>query len=187
MTNMERVQRHTTRIVARIRGISCEGRLQALELFPVSYTRPVGDLICLWKILRDDLEPELRAVSTTKLQPNPRPRAHSAEAGVDGSSFGLPSFSKGDYCGIHSRQKKPRCRMMSDSINASMSTWGDGGNLQTAERVVIGTVDEEAHTGRGPLPFVHEDQVNVHRTDNQASRFLLQCAHKVCTHHCELP
>ncbi|VDP91664.1 unnamed protein product [Echinostoma caproni] len=62
MANLDRVQRYATRLVAGLDGISYEGRLQALELYPVSYRRLRGDLIYLWKVLRGDLGPELRAL-----------------------------------------------------------------------------------------------------------------------------
>ncbi|VDP92389.1 unnamed protein product [Echinostoma caproni] len=62
MANLERVQRYATRLIARLHGIRYEGRLQALELYPVDYRRLRGDLIYLWKILSGDLGPELRAM-----------------------------------------------------------------------------------------------------------------------------
>uniref|UniRef100_A0A183A3K6 EH domain-containing protein n=1 Tax=Echinostoma caproni TaxID=27848 RepID=A0A183A3K6_9TREM len=54
-------------------------------------------LVYLWKILRGDLGPELRAVSTARLQPDARPQAHLPEASVNGASSGLSPFPEGDF------------------------------------------------------------------------------------------
>ncbi|VDP72959.1 unnamed protein product [Echinostoma caproni] len=45
---------------AKLHGTSYEGRLQATSLFPITYRRLEGDLICLRKIMRGDMGPELQ-------------------------------------------------------------------------------------------------------------------------------
>ncbi|VDP88109.1 unnamed protein product [Echinostoma caproni] len=49
-----------TRLVVGLRETSYEGRLQATGLFPIAYRRLKGDLICLRKILRGDMGPEMQ-------------------------------------------------------------------------------------------------------------------------------
>ncbi|VDP93856.1 unnamed protein product [Echinostoma caproni] len=59
LDKLERVQRAATRLVVGLRRTSYEGRLQATGLFSIAYRRLRGDLICLRKILRGDMGPEL--------------------------------------------------------------------------------------------------------------------------------
>ncbi|VDP92499.1 unnamed protein product [Echinostoma caproni] len=60
LVKLERVQRAATRLVVGLLGTGYEGRLQVSGLFPVAYRRMRGDLICLRKILRSDMDPELQ-------------------------------------------------------------------------------------------------------------------------------
>ncbi|VDP76293.1 unnamed protein product [Echinostoma caproni] len=60
LAKLERVQRTATKLVVGLRGTSYERRLQATGLCPVAYRRLRGKLICLRKILRDDIDPELQ-------------------------------------------------------------------------------------------------------------------------------
>ncbi|VDP36398.1 unnamed protein product, partial [Echinostoma caproni] len=60
LDKLERVQLAATRLVVGLRGTSYEGRLQATGLFPIVYRCLMGDLICLRKILRGDMGPELQ-------------------------------------------------------------------------------------------------------------------------------
>lgn len=47
MRDLDRVQRNSTRQVGGLRGTNYEGRLRLLKLYPFSYRRLRGNLICL--------------------------------------------------------------------------------------------------------------------------------------------
>ncbi|VDP92403.1 unnamed protein product [Echinostoma caproni] len=59
LDKLEHVQRAAIRLVVGLRGTSYEGCLQATGLFPIAYRLLRGDFICLRKILRGDMGPEL--------------------------------------------------------------------------------------------------------------------------------
>ncbi|CAH8652546.1 unnamed protein product [Schistosoma bovis] len=56
---LEKVQRAATRAIPELRGLSYKQRLEKLNLFTLSYRRLRGDLILMYRIMRNDFGPNL--------------------------------------------------------------------------------------------------------------------------------
>lgn len=61
LTTTDRIEKAVCHRSRNFPGVHCEVRLWVLHLFPMHYWSFRGDLVCLWRILHDDIEPELHA------------------------------------------------------------------------------------------------------------------------------
>lgn len=61
MGGIEVVQRYATQLVEGLCGTDYEVQLRVFHLLPTRYRQLCGDLICLWKILHSEMDPELLA------------------------------------------------------------------------------------------------------------------------------
>lgn len=55
---LEKVRRAATRTTPELKGLPCKERLEKLDLVTMSYCRPRGDLILMYRILINDFGPE---------------------------------------------------------------------------------------------------------------------------------
>ncbi|VDP89886.1 unnamed protein product [Echinostoma caproni] len=89
LDKLERVQRAASTPVVGLRGTSYEGRLQATGLFPVAYRHRRGDLMCLRRIRKGDMGPELQQYFPLQTAPHAEALSHVAETLVSWSSVSL--------------------------------------------------------------------------------------------------